>query len=345
MEETMSMVRGSIGALAVAAVALCCGDLATAGLFDDGLVVNYYKTLKGKKVGFVPVAMGFDLTQGWYAAMKREADKLGYEIVVRDPNWSVDAAAQAVSQFIDEKPDLLILHTIDMQAFNKLIKKAGDAGINVLQVNLKSPNNGDAFVGPDAYLTSAMETDEIVKACSTDKGKNGKVAIIQGVPTAAANQIGQMAIQDKLKGRKDITIVADQAADYDATKAHSVAATILKQHPDLCGIIGSWDNQDVGTASAIKEAGLQGKVALATEGGGEQAAGCDNVANGNFTAYVKWDVRGQGRDINDAIKILLQTKPKPGSAPFALYTPQEVVTKENLRPTTCWTLNDIKQGD
>jgi ribose transport system substrate-binding protein len=334
----------AVASTVATAIALCA-NIVMADQFDDGMSVSYYNKLKGKKVGFVPIAMGFDLTQGWYAAMKREADKLGYEIIVRDPNWSVDAGAQALTQFIDEKPDVLIFHSIDMQAYNKLIKKAGDAGINVLQMSLKAPNNGDAFVGPDAYLTSAMEADELINQCSTDKGKNGKVAIIQGLPTGSANQIGQMAIQDKLKGRKDITIVADQAADWDATKAHNIAATILKQHPDLCGFVGNWDNEDIGAAAAIKEAGLQGKVALITEGGGEQGAGCDNVKNGNFTGYVKWDVRGEGRDLNSAIKILLQTKPKPGSNPFALYTPQELITKDNLRPNTCWTLSEIKQGE
>jgi ABC-type sugar transport system substrate-binding protein len=313
--------------------------------FDDGMSVAYYQKLKGKKVGFVPISMGFDLTQGWYAAMKRQADVLGYEIIVRDPNWNVDAGAQALNQFIDEKPDILIFHAIDMQAYNKLIKKAGDAGINVIQISLKSPNNGDAFVGADAYHTSELMVHELIRLCSTTNGKNGKVANIQGLPTGSANQIGQMGIHDALAGRKDITIVADQAADWDATKAHSVAATILKQHADLCGFVGNWDNEDIGVAAAIKEAGLQGKVALVTDGAGEKTAACDNIANGNFTSYVRWDLRGSSRDLNDAIKILLQTKPKPGSAPFALYTPQDVITKDNLRPNSCWTLSDIKEGD
>ena len=48
------------------------------------------------------------------------------------------------------------------------------------------------------------------------------------------------------------------------------------------------------TAAAVKEAGLQGKVAVVTHGGGSRQAGCDNIANGNFTSYVKWDVRGPG---------------------------------------------------
>ena len=48
-------------------------------------------------------------------------------------------------------------------------------------------------------------------------------------------------------------------------------------------------------------------------------------------------------DLNDAIKTLLQTKPKPGSAPFALYTPQELITKENLHPNTCWSLGGFRR--
>jgi ribose transport system substrate-binding protein len=340
----MSVLRKCSGILVMAAAMLFAASATIAAEYDDGLSNGYYQKLKGKKVAFVPITMGFDLTQGWYAAMKRQADELGYEIIVRDPNWSIDAGAQALSQLIDEKPDILIFHAIDMQAYNKLIKKAVDAGINVIQINLKSPNNGDAYVGGDWYRSSAMEADELIRLCSTEHGKNGKVAIIQGVPTGPANQIGQMAIQDKLKGRKDITIVADQAADWDATKAHNVAATVLKQHPDLCGFIGNWDNEDVGAAAAVKEAGLQGKVAVVTHGGGQQQAGCDNIANGNFTSYVKWDVRGQARDLNDTIKLLLQTKPKPGSSPFALYTPLEILTKDNLRPNSCWTLDEIKAG-
>lgn len=337
----MNVIKGfALAATMTMAMALFTG-IGTAEPFNDGLSSSYYQKLKGKKVGFVPATMGMDLSQGWYAAMKKQADELGYEVILRDYNWNVDAGAQALNRFIDEKPDVLIFHSLDRQAFNKLILKAGDAGINVIQVALKASNNGDVYVGQDSYVTGSLQADALIKLCSKDHGQNGKVAIIQGVPTGPNNQIAQAAIQDKLRGRSDITIVADQAADWDPTKAHNIAATILKQHPDLCGFVGNWDNSDVGIAAAVKEAGLQGKVVVVTLGGGAQVAGCDNIANGNFTAYVKFDIRRMSADLNDAIKTLLQTKPKPGSAPFALYTPQELITKENLRPNTCWSLADF----
>jgi ribose transport system substrate-binding protein len=330
----MDILKMSTKGLLVLVAAIFCVNIAAAGEFDDGLSVKYYETFKAKKVAFIPLSMGIDFVQGLHAELKRQADALGYEIIVRDPNWNVDAGAQALNQLIDDKPDIIVLQNLDMQAYNKLVKKANDAGIYVIQYNMKTPNNGDAFVGGDWYQMQAIQTDELIRLCSTKNGKNGKVAIIQGVPTGPANQIGHMAIMDKLQGRTDITVVADQAGDWDASKEHSIAATILKQHPDLCGFIGVWDNSQIGEAAAIKEAGLAGKVAIVSEGSGSQSAGCDNIANGNYTSYVKWDVRVQARDLNDAIKTVLQTKPKPGSQPFALYTPMEVVTKDTLRPAS-----------
>ena len=67
-------------------------------------------------------------------------------------------------------------------------------------------------------------------------------------------------------------------------------------------------------------------------------------ANGNYASYVKSDMRTQGRDLNAAIVTVLQTKPKPGSDPFALYTPMEILTKDNLHAGSCWTLDEVKQG-
>jgi ribose transport system substrate-binding protein len=143
----MNMLGKCGGSLMLLAAAMFCADVATAGEYNDGLSVKYYDTLKGKKVAFMPVSMGMGFIQGIYVALKRQADALGYEIIVRDPNWNVDAGAQALSQLIDEKPDIIIVQNVDTQAYNKLVKKANEAGIYVIQYNMKTPNNGDVLVG------------------------------------------------------------------------------------------------------------------------------------------------------------------------------------------------------
>jgi len=53
-------------------------------------------------------------------------------------------------------------------------------------------------------------------------------------------------------------------------------------------------------------------------------------------------MRVQGRDISDMMQTLLQSKQKPGALRIVLYTPMQVVTKENNKPGVCWNLDDIK---
>lgn len=310
---------------------------------DDGLINEAAGALKGKKVAFVPIAMGFDLTEAWAAGLKVDAARFGYELTIRDPNWSVDAGAQAISQLISENPDVLVVHPPEIQAYTRLIQQANAAGIPVVTVSLKADANGDVFVGPDWYDLAVKETESIAKLCSKANGKSGKIAVMQGVLTNPTSQYGIMAIQDTLKNHPDIEMVSNQAADWDASKAHAIASTVIKANPDLCGFIGLWDNMDVGIAAAIKEAGKQGEIVVVSSGGGNEVSGCDNVRNGNFASYVSYDAKGQSRDLMMAVRTLLQNKPATaGEHPVGLYTPLKVITKDTLKANSCWKLDDVK---
>jgi ribose transport system substrate-binding protein len=163
---------------------------------------------------------------------------------------------------------------------------------------------------------------------------------MQGTPTNPANAYGMAALEDLTAKNKDIKVVSTQAGDWDATKAHGVAATVIKQNPDLCAYIGFWDGQDVGVSAAVADAGLTGKVLVFSSGGGNQSS-CDNVAKGGFDYYLSYDAAGQARDLNDAIKMVLQQKTKPGERPVAFYSNLKVITKDSLTPTSCWSKRDF----
>src|ERR1700744_326467 len=109
----------------------------------------YYEKLKGKTVVFVPLAMGFDLTEGWAAIMRRQAADLGYKFEIRDPNWSTDAGTRALTSLIAQKPDV--------QSYSRPIKRLEQAGIKVLQVNLESSLATDSYVGADWVKVGYVE--------------------------------------------------------------------------------------------------------------------------------------------------------------------------------------------
>ena len=317
---------------------------ATAGLAmaQDSVAPGYYDALKGKTVGFVPISMGFDLTQGWLAGMQRQADELGYKIIVRDPNWSVESGIQAITSLIEEKPDLLIIQNNDNQSYNRLVQQAAAAGIPVIQVQQSVETKSDAYIGPDWYKIGTVTAQALVDKCGA--GTSGKIAVVEGATAAPASILMKQGIEDLIAQHPGIKIVSSQAADWDATKAFAITATVLQQNPDLCGIAGFWDVADTGTAGAIREAGLEGKVALATSGGGSRDAGCAKISSGEFAVYTSYNVAGQARDLNNAIKMLLQTKLPAGSSPFALLSPLVKITKENMTPASCWTLDEISKS-
>ena len=304
--------------------------------FRDG----YKKALAGKTVGYIPVAMGFDLAQGWYIGLKKELEPSGMKVVARDPNWNTNAGAQAMTALIAEKPAVIVLHNPDVQTYAKLIQKAEAEGIYVVQINMRSSQPSTAFVGADWVDIGERNAEAVVQSC---KGKSNKIAIVQGAPTAATSAYTLKGVENILAKNPQVKVVSNQAADWDAAKAKALTQTVLKQHPDLCGIIGFWDGMDIGTAAAVKEAGLTGKVYLATSGGGEQKGACDMVKSGGFDLDISYDVPTQASNMAAMIKWLVQGGVKPGAAKQNIYTTLIPITKENASlDGTCWKLTASK---
>ncbi len=312
---------------------------------DDGLDNPsrnpFYDGVKGKRVVFVPLAMGFDLTEGWAAIMRKQAADLGYTLEIRDPNWSTDAGTRALTALISEKPDLIIAHNPDVQSYARLLKRAMDAGIKVIQLNLESVVPTDAYIGADWSRVGYIEADLLVKQCGTGSGKSGKIAIIRGQPTAASDLYELYAYKQTFAKDPAIQIVSEQAAQYDPAKARAIMETVLQQHPDLCGVVGNWDNQDVGAGAAIQAAGKSDDIFVVTSGGGNQI-GCDNIDKGLLDTIVSYDVPLQGISINQQIVQTLLSPAAAGESKTAYYTPLTLLTKENITPRNCWTLDQLK---
>lgn len=317
------------------ALALSSGAALAQQGIDDPTRAPYYDSFKGKKVAYVPVAMGFDLTEGWAAGLKEALEPLGVTFDIRDPNWSTDAGAQAITSLIAEKPDVIVVHNPDVQSYARLLKKAEEAGIYVVQVNMRSSYSTDVFVGADYVGMGEQIGQRMVDKCSPANGGSGKVAITQGVLTAAASIYQMQGINNVLSKHPEIQLVSNQAADWDATKAKNIAATVIQQHPDLCMITGFWDVMDVGTAAAIKESGKN--VYLLTQGGGNRMV-CDGLANGTYSESVVYFVPGQARDMATMIKHLLQNGQAPGTTKTTLFTPLTFLTKDNMTSASCWDL-------
>ena len=313
------------GLVAVALAALCAGTIASAQAADPraDLFAKFEKSVKGKKVAWVPVWMGV-LESEWTRVMKAHFDDYGIELVTRDPNFKSDVQLQAVSTLINEKPDILIVQNPTTTLLARELKRAMQAGIKVIQVNMASNQLTDAYVGADVPKLGRMLAQEAVAACGNGKG-SGKIAILQGEATAAYSLDMTKAATAVLQKNSSIKIVSSQPTNWDANKASEIITNVLQQNPDLCGIISVWGPQTAGAAQVVKNAGKQGQVKIFVASDG-QPADCDMVEQGLYTKNLSYRADTQGEAIVNAVLTLLQDSRPAGTTQYAYYTTNYWVT-------------------
>jgi ABC-type sugar transport system substrate-binding protein len=152
--------------------------------------------------------------------------------------------------------------------------------------------------------------------------------------TAAANVWFNVGLMKAFKASGKINVVNDQAAQWDASKAHDITAAVLQQHPDLCATVGVWGIMMMGSGQAIKEAGKTGQVLVYGSGSNSRPV-CDALQAGTLDKHYSYDSYLQGRDVVNAIQAMAQMKVEPGERPFALYTPILRHAKATVMPGDC----------
>jgi len=300
-----------------------------------GTAANADDRLKGKKVVFVPIAMGITLTEGWSRRMAEQAELFGIDYEVRDAAFDMKAMSELFAAAINEKPDLLIAHNPTVQLLARQIKKAEDNGVKVMQINLSSVQNSTAFVGASWERIGREVAEDIVEQCGEGSGKSGKVAIVPGQLTAADSVIMNEAAFAVFEQHPEIEVVSNQASDWEPEKARQITATVLQQHPDLCAVFGHWGVHTIGAGNAVKDAGRQDDVLVYATGGGNRLI-CDNMEQGVIDRYWSYNADGQGRDAATMMRAILQgAEPKDGEM-LTIDSPLIVITEENYSPSMCW---------
>jgi len=333
-------VKRWISRLAVTAVcygAFLAASSANAGEVSDSYYGPFVSATQGKTVVASLADTNTDLTIVWNRVFRDNFATLGINYEVRDANWNAESQTQAVEALItaEHKPDVLIVQNWDLALLSKQLRRAEKAGIKVIQLNMRSRADTDAYVGANWIEIGRTVGNELVELCSPANGKSGKVALIQGEVTAADSFFQMQGFDEVFSKHPEIQVVSNQGTSWDTSKAHDIALTVLQQHDDLCAIYGLWDGHHVGAAEAIKEMGKQGKVYSLTNGAGHRSA-CDSIASGLVDIYWSYDAPRQATDVVTMALQLLQSDAKAGSSRVAIYTPLTRITKDNLDPAMCF---------
>lgn len=188
-------------------------------------------------------------------AMKAEAAAQKVALEVSIANQDLNKQLADVEDFIVKGVKVLVISPVDSKGVLPAIKKAQDAGIKVITVDV--PAEGVevlSYVGTDNYKGGEKAGELMAKVLEN----KGEVAIIN-YPTVQSVVSRIEGFKKALEAHPEVKVVAEQTG---ITRAEALAAAqnMLQANPEIDGIFGFGDDAALAAAVAVKSAGLQDKV-------------------------------------------------------------------------------------
>jgi ribose transport system substrate-binding protein len=219
------------------------------------------------------LANEFFVTMAEGARTHQAAHAGEYELIVNGIRNESDITQQValVEQMLAQGVDALVIAPADSRALVPVLRKAQRQGTVVVNIDnkLDEPTLEQAgiripFVGPDNRAGARA----VGGALAARLAPGARVAILEGIPTAFNAQQRRLGFEDAMR-EAGAQVVAVQSAHWEQDRANTIAAALLREHPDLTAILASNDSMALGAAAAVRQAGRTGQV---------HVVGFDNIA-------------------------------------------------------------------
>ncbi len=254
-----------------------------------------------------------------------------YELIVNGIKDERDLARQValVEEMTAAGVDAIVIAPADSKALVPVLRRARQAGVIVVNIDnrldadvLRQENVRIPFVGPDNRAGARA-----VGACVAEHLQPGdQVAILEGIRTSDNARQRLLGFQDAMQAA-GMEIVDSQSAEWEMSRASTVAASMLSEHPELAALLAANDSMALGALAAVRAAGRSGQILI---------AGFDNISavrsaiqEGRILATA--DQHGDQLavfGIEAALKILKN----PDEIPDDVETPVDLITAETVAP-------------
>lgn len=201
-----------------------------------------------------------EVNKGAQAQAKALSEQLGVKVTVNylaPPVADVAEQNTILQNAAATHPDGIALDPLDAVGNAQVISEIRKQGIPVVFFDSPTPEGSDiTSVGNDFTEQGNIAAERLVKLL----GGKGKVAIMQGVPTAPNHNQRYEAQKATLAKYPGITVVDGGIDNDDIQTAQSQAAAVMASNPDLAGYLMCDASAPTGIAAALKEAGKIGKI-------------------------------------------------------------------------------------
>jgi len=243
------------------------------------------------------------------------------ELIVVDAQNDGAKQVSQVQDLITKRIKALIYIPAGATAASVPVKLARDAKIPVVCVDRFPPEMPcDTYIASDSVKSARMLGEWVIEQV----GGKAKVAIIHGQMGTTPEVERTKGFLDAMKAAPGMQIVAQQAADWDADKAFTVAQDMLQRNPELTVFFGECDTMAISAARAARVANLGHRVLSVGFDG--DAAALKVLKNGGFDATMTQKVQAMGRLAFQSVLDALSGK----TLPEATLMDAELTTKQNV---------------
>ena len=239
-----------------------------------------------------------DSTNPWFVRMEtgvqRYAQESGMNVFQKGPaETDATMQAQVIQDLIAQGVDAICVVPVDPGAIEPVLKQAMDAGITVVTHEGASQQN-------TMYDIEAFNNAEygafIMDNLAAAMGEEGTYTTMVGhVTNASHNEWADGAVahqKEKYPNMKLLEAEPRVESQDNAESAYQTAKEVLKKYPEVTGILGTSSFDAPGTARAIDELGLKGKVF--TAGTGLPNANKQILQDGSVASLTLWDPADAG---------------------------------------------------
>lgn len=196
-----------------------------------------------------------------------------FDLVVNGIKDERDLSRQValVDEMIAANVDAIVIAPADSKALVPALRRAKKAGVIVVNIDnrldadvLQAEGVTIPFVGPDNKAGAKATAQYLAKSLQPGDA----VGILEGVRTSFNGQ-QRFAGFEEAMNEAEIKIADHQSAEWEMSKANTIASSMLSEHPEIKAILAANDSMALGAVAAVKAAGRTGDV---------QIIGFDNIS-------------------------------------------------------------------
>lgn len=247
----------------MALVVICIVVLIACSVYILNRALSDKETNKKANILVVVKAIDFHM-EFWdsvYAGIDAAAKEFDVKVEITGSRTEkdIEEQIQILENAIKNKPDAIILAADDYYALVPVVQSIKKTKIKL--ITLDSGLNSDlpdSFIATDNFEAGRKAGERLSQLLD----QNSKIAIISHVEGSATAIERAKGVRKGLSKGLNDNIIGVYYSNAVEEKAYEITKRLVMENSDLKGIVGLNESSTVGTAKAINDLGLKGKVKL-----------------------------------------------------------------------------------